>query len=144
MKLRKAILDDWEILLDWRNDPITRLNSFDQKEIQELNHKTWLMDSLMNEYREIYVLEENFIPVGSIRVDRINLDKYMLSWTISPDHRGKGYGNKILEILLQDRKGEFMAEIKSENVASIKMTENNGFKLLSQDNNKLTYTKTQL
>lgn len=144
MKLRKVIFDDWKILLDWRNDPITRLNSFDQKEIQELNHKTWFMDSLMNEYREIYILEENYIPIGSIRVDKIDLNKYLLSWTISPDHRGKGYGNNILEILLQDRKGEFIAEIKSENIASIKMTEKKGFKLLSQDGNKLIYIKTQL
>ena len=33
MHLRKAEFDDWKKLLDWRNDPVSRNNSFDQNEI---------------------------------------------------------------------------------------------------------------
>ena len=29
MHLRKAEFDDWKKLLDWRNDPVSRNNSFD-------------------------------------------------------------------------------------------------------------------
>jgi RimJ/RimL family protein N-acetyltransferase len=131
MQLRKAIFDDWKMLLDWRNDPTTRLNSFEQGEVSEQTHKIWFNKSLSNSNREIYILEDNNVPVGSIRSDNIN-DQYLLSWSIAPDQRGKGYGTKILEIYLQDKKGEFLAEIKPENIASIKMVQKNGFKQLNE------------
>jgi RimJ/RimL family protein N-acetyltransferase len=132
MKLRKAIFDDWKILLDWRNDPITRENSFETGEVSEQTHKLWFNDSLLNPYREIYILEDNLISVGSIRIDTLLINEYLLSWSIAPTQRGKGYGTKILEMLLQDRKGKFIAEIKPENIASIKMVQKNGFNQLDE------------
>lgn len=132
MKLRKAIFDDWKILLDWRNDPITRENSFDQGEVSESTHKLWFSDSLLNLHREIYILEDNTTPVGSIRSDNLLTNQYVLSWSIAPSQRGKGYGTKILELFLQDKTGNFIAEIKPENIASIKMVKNNGFKQLDE------------
>ena len=139
MKLRKAIFDDWKILLDWRNDPTTRENSFKTEEVSEQTHKLWFNDSLLNPYREIYILEDNLISVGSIRIDTLLINEYLLSWSIAPTQRGKGYGTKILEMLLQDRKGKFIAEIKPENIASIKMVQKNGFIQLDE----LKYIKQQ-
>ena len=139
MKLRKVTYNDWKILLDWRNDPITRKNSFTQEEISEQTHKLWFNDSLLNERRVIYILENNSIPIGFIRSDILDTNKYLLSWDIDPNQRGKGYGTKILEIYLQDKKGEFIAEIKPENIASIKMAQKNGFNQLD----KIKYIKQQ-
>lgn len=141
MVLRKATFNDWEILFNWRNDFITRKNSINQNKITKSNHKLWLSDSLMNEYREIYILEKNMIPVGTIRTDHIDINKYILSWNISPEHRGKGLGNMILELYLKNRKGEFLAEIKSSNIASIKIVEKNKFQLLNTKNDILTFVK---
>jgi RimJ/RimL family protein N-acetyltransferase len=131
MQLRKATFNDWKILLDWRNDPTTRKNSFETGEVSEQTHKLWFNDSLLNPNRSIYILEDNSIPVGSIRSDIHWNNQSVLSWSIAPDQRGKGYGTKILEIYLQDKKGEFIAEIKPENIASIKMVEKNGFTKLT-------------
>ena len=139
MKLRKATFDDWELLLNWRNDPSTRKNSFTEDKVTATTHKLWFNDSLMNPRRNISILEENEIPVGTIRADILSKDKYLLSWSISPTQRGKGYGTKILEMFLQNKNGEFIAEIKPENIPSIKMAENNGFKYL----NKTQYVKQQ-
>jgi RimJ/RimL family protein N-acetyltransferase len=139
MKLRKATFNDWKILLDWRNDSLTRENSFNQDEVSEQTHKLWFSDSLLNPYREIYILTDDIIPVGSIRSDNILTNQYILSWSIAPDQRGKGYGTKILEIYLQGRTGNFIAEIKPENIASIKMVQKNGFNQLD----KIKYIKQQ-
>lgn len=139
MKLRKATYNDWKILLDWRNDPTTKENSFNQDKISLETHRLWFNDSLLNPQRNIYILEDNFIPVGSIRSDNILHNQCLLSWSISPNQRGKGYGNKILEIYLQDKTGKFIAEIKPENIASIKMVQKNGFE--KQD--KIKYVKQQ-
>jgi RimJ/RimL family protein N-acetyltransferase len=132
MKLRKAIFDDWKILLDWRNDPITRENSFETGEVSEQTHKLWFNDSLLNPYREIYILEDYNSPVGSIRSDNVLTNQYILSWSIAPNQRGNGYGTKILELFLQDKTGDFIAEIKPENIASIKMVQKNGFNQLDE------------
>jgi len=132
MKLRKATYNDWKILLDWRNDSLTRKNSFNQDEVSERTHKLWFNDSLLNPYMEIYILEDDIIPVGSIRSNNILTNQYILSWSIAPDQRGKGYGTKILEIYLQGRTGSFIAEIKPENVASIKMVQKNRFNQLDE------------
>jgi RimJ/RimL family protein N-acetyltransferase len=139
MKLRKAIFDDWKILLDWRNDPITRENSFETGEVSEQTHKIWFDKSLSNSNREIYILEDNLIPLGSIRSDMVNPDKYILSWNIDPNQRGKGYGTKILEIYLQDKTGKFIAKIKPENISSIKMVQKNGF----EKEDEIKYVKHQ-
>lgn len=139
MQLRKATHDDWKILLDWRNDPTTKENSFNQDKISLETHRLWFNDSLLNPQRNIYILEDNLTPVGSIRSDNILHNQYLLSWNIASNQRGKGYGNKILEIYLQDKTGKFIAEIKPENTASIKMVQKNGFE--KQD--EIKYVKQQ-
>jgi len=139
MRLRKATFNDWKILLDWRNDPITRENSFETEEVSEQIHKLWFNDSLLNPNRSIYILEDNFTSVGSIRSDLHWNNQSVLSWSIAPDQRGKGYGTKILEIYLQNKKGKFIAEIKPRNIASIKMVEKNGFTKLTD----IKYVKQQ-
>jgi RimJ/RimL family protein N-acetyltransferase len=58
--------------------------------------------------------------------------KYLLSWSIAPNQRGNGYGTKILELFLKDKTGNFIAEIKPENIASIKMVQKNGFNQLDE------------
>lgn len=138
MKLRKAVFNDWKVLLDWRNDPLTRKNSFTQEIIKEENHKKWFRKNLIDETSNIFILEtETNEPVGTIRSDKTDNNSYLLSWNISPHHRKKGYGSLILSLFLQNKIGIFTAEIKPENLASIKMVEKNGFKKV----NEQTYIK---
>lgn len=128
MKLRRAIFEDWEFLLSLRNDPIAKLNSFNQTPITKDSHREWLKSSLMNTNREILIMENsNNSPVGTIRCDTNNEGQQTLSWNIDPDYRGQGLGNLMLSLFLQDKKGIFIAEIKKENIGSIKIAERNGF-----------------
>ena len=139
MFLREAKFEDWEILLEWRNDPISRMNSFDQNIIDEETHKDWLFKSLRFRSRKIYILEDSINgPLGTIRCDTNPDNTKTLSWNINPKERGKGYGTLILEMFLEDSAGEFLAEIKDSNIASIKLAEKNGFTKLS---NQLYYLK---
>lgn len=135
MKLRTATKNDWKILLDWRNDRLTRENSFKQTEISEQDHMKWFLGSLSDETIQIYIMEDNGVPIGTIRSDIMDIYTISnrLSWTISPDHRGKNYGSIMLQEFLKNRKGKFIAEIKESNIASINMVKRNGFKLLPTD-----------
>jgi len=138
MKLRKAIFNDWKILLDWRNDPLTRKNSFTQEIIKEENHKKWFKKNLTDKTSNVFILENKIgVPVGTIRADEGDDNHYLLSWNISPNYRKKGYGSLILNLFLQNKIDIFTAEIKPENIYSVKMVLKNGFK---QVDNK-TYVK---
>jgi spore coat polysaccharide biosynthesis protein SpsF len=139
MNLRKSNFEDWRTLLDWRNDPVSRKNSFTENEISELEHINWYKQSLKNDKREFYILEENSTPIGVIRSDKCESDEFVLSWNISSKFRGKGYGNIILELFLKNKKGTFIAEIKPDNLPSILIVEKNGFK----KENDLKYIKKQ-
>jgi RimJ/RimL family protein N-acetyltransferase len=128
MKLRNATIEDWDILLEWRNDPTTRYFSFNQDTIDPDSHKQWLSKSLNNPSRKILILEDqNGEPVGSIRSDKNNNEEYVLSWVINPLHRKKGYGSLMLSSFLNKSKGKFIAEIKDDNIGSIKMVTKKGF-----------------
>ena len=46
MKLRPAVMDDAEIVLEWRNDETTRNNSFSKDIISLDVHKKWYKNKL--------------------------------------------------------------------------------------------------
>ena len=131
MKFRKCKFKDWAFLLALRNDQTTRSNSFDQGEINIDMHKEWLKNSLQSPSRKIIILEVDGQPAGIIRED-VSLkfrDGIILSWAVSPDFRGKGLGTKILSHIAKNRMETLYAEIKDNNIPSIKMAEKNNFKI---------------
>ena len=110
------------------SDHTTRYFSFNQDAIDSDSHKQWLSKSLDNPLITILILEDqNRKPVGSIRSDKNNNEEYILSWVINPSHRKKGYGSLILSSFLNESKGKFIAEIKDDNIGSLKMVTKNGF-----------------
>jgi len=133
MKFRLATIEDLELLFTWRNDPVTRMSSINSQEVLLEEHTEWLQNSLNNLNREIYIFEDKNIPVGTIRIDTRKDNIYVLSWTISPEFRGRGYGTEMLDKFLDGKSGKFLAEILEENISSIRMVEKNGFRLLSSD-----------
>lgn len=71
--------------------------------------------------------DTNSESIGTIRCDTNNKNEKLLSWSISVKHRGKGLGSLMLSLFLRGAKGYFLAEIKKENISSVKMAERNGF-----------------
>lgn len=140
MNLRLARLEDWRLLLDWRNDLTTRQNSLYTDVVSEDAHKNWFTSSLTNSNIELFIFEDNSIPIGTIRCDFVDKKYFLLSWNLAPEWRGKGYGTKLLKLFLKDRKGLFVAKIKENNIPSIKMAEKNGF-MLKEKTDVLTYHK---
>ena len=133
-KLRKVTKSDWKVLLEWRNDKITRQNFFNSELVSEGEHQEYIKNSIANPNRTIFILEYNEIPVGTIREDSLEKDELELSYIISPMHRGKKIGQIMISLYLIERKGYFLCEVKEENFPSIKMIEKLGFKLFKTEN----------
>ena len=132
--LREVKKSDWEVLLEWRNDKITRQNFFNSDLVSVSEHKEYIKNTIINPNRTLYILEYNEIPVGTIREDRLEKDELELSYTISPMYRGKKIGQIMMSLYLIERKGSFLCEVKEENIPSIKMIEKLDFKLFNTEN----------
>ena len=131
--LREVTKSDWKVLLEWRNDKITRQNSFNSDLVSVSEHKEYIKNTIANPNRKLFVLEYNDIPVGTIREDRLENDELELSYTISPMYRGKRIGQIMMSLYLIDTEGSFLCEVKEENISSIKMIEKLGFKLFNKE-----------
>ena len=131
--LKEVKKSDWKVLLEWRNDKITRQNSFNSDLVSVSEHKEYIKNTIINPNRTLYILEYNEIPVGTIREDRLEKDELELSYTISPMYRGKKIGQIMMSLYLMERKGSFLCEVKEDNAPSIKMIEQLGFKLFNTE-----------
>ena len=138
--LRPASINDAKILYLWRNDSMTRLSSHNTNKIKWNDHINWLKSMLDNKDKKIFIAESNGKPVGTIRAEYID-NVYKLSWTVSPESRGKDFGKKMVKLLTCKINAPIRAEIKKENVASAKIAEYSGMKLLREDNNILYYQR---
>jgi RimJ/RimL family protein N-acetyltransferase len=137
--LREVKKSDWKILLEWRNDKITRQNSFEIDLVSVSEHKEYIKNAIANPNRTLFILEYNEIPVGTIREDKLEKNQLKLSYSISPMHRGKKIAQIMMSIYLIEQKGSFLCEIREENTPSIKMIEKLGFKLFNTEK-KLIFT----
>jgi RimJ/RimL family protein N-acetyltransferase len=118
---------DAEMLLAWRNDPVTRQFSLTTEVIALADHMRWLERVLINPERQLYIAVVDGRPVGSLRADHQD-GRVELSWTIAPDERGHGYGKAMLQMAVGLYRGcHLTAVIKPENVASRKMAAAAGF-----------------
>lgn len=136
--LEKIQFDDWQLLLDWRNNETVRNNSKNSEPIEEEKHKQYISNLIESTDRDQYFYVVNSTKVGYIREDRYE-DYTELSYVISPDQQGKGYGVKMMAKYLELNKGIFVCNIKEDNIASIKMVERNGFHLSNKKGNILEY-----
>lgn len=127
---RPATLEDAEMLLDWRNDPVTRANSINEDEVPWEDHINWLESSLKREDRKL-LIAMNGKPVGTVRLD-IRPEETELSWTVAPEARRSGVGYQMVSEASRDKTG-LIAKIKRENMASQKIAARAGFYLVKDD-----------
>ncbi len=141
ISLRKVTFEDWPLLLEWRNDEATRNNSHTTALVAEESHKNWLKHALEDTGKQLYIAEEDGIPVGTVRADFDEiLNDYLLSWTTAPDARGKGTGKRMVKALTDLLNTRIRAEIKSGNTASVKIAEFAGLTFNKEENGVLYFS----
>ena len=69
VRLRAATIDDAAFLRELRNDGEVRLRSRSHGTVEEHAHLRWLMDTLSDPRRHLYVVEDLGEPVGQLRLD---------------------------------------------------------------------------
>lgn len=129
--LRPATTDDARALLDWRNDPDTRANSWTTAGVSAAEHAKWLEGVLGSATRKLFIAELDGKAIGQVRLDGEGHGLAEISITIAPESRGKGLSPWVL------RKGSeaaeaaglttLRAEIKGDNQKSLNAFKRAGY-----------------
>lgn len=143
--LRKVEEKDCDLIYYWANDEQVRINSFSNDKIVYDNHIKWFNKKINERNNYFFILVHKDIDVGSIRLGVEN-QKGIISYSISKDFRGKGYGGIIIEKLEEKIKEceldihELDGEVKYTNKASQKIFKKLGYKEYTLQD-KLLYKK---
>src|SRR6185312_16790667 len=79
---------------------------------------------LESNFRDLWICEVEDAPVGTLRVDfednwpTAPPGRPEISWTIAPEHRGKGLGKRMVCAFVKQHPAAYVAEIKADNAAS--------------------------
>jgi RimJ/RimL family protein N-acetyltransferase len=134
--LRKATLDDMSLYFEWANDLLVRQNAFNVEPIPYTAHEQWFARKLSSETTEMYVMEDNGVPVGQIRFD-MEHSKATIDYSVAPHARGRGLGVVLLQegiralTMTHSEIESIHGAVKMANVASRRAFERAGFTLSS-------------
>lgn len=147
IKIRPAELTDAEPLWHWRNDPATRQFAFSQNTVDWEAHSNWFSSALRNPDRIILIACDCYGQrMGMVRFD-INKDAQsaLTSINLAPAARGKRQSIPILSAAIEtfstERQCDLIAEIKPDNIASIKCFQACGFVQTRVAEDRLTFSR---
>ena len=133
IRLRRTREDDCRMFWEWANDPEVRAMSFCSEPVSWESHVGWFVTRQKDPSSLFYVAtDQDSRPVGQVRY-QLERDRAVLSISISPELRGKGFGKTTLlaatEELFQDSCAKAIdAFVKPENRSSLRLFESAGFK----------------
>lgn len=133
ISLRTATEADMADLLAWRNHPDTRGASFNTDPIAPETHEAWFKKKLASADTVIYIAISGTDKIGTIRFED-NGETIKTSVMLNPAFFGKGLGPKVISLATEKYLREkspakpIVAEIKTDNTASLKAFAKAGFK----------------
>ena len=147
LELRPATIEDSQMIYEWANDAETRKQSFSTEDISWETHKVWYEDCMKRTERKLYVCYHADVPIGQYRIDFANEEEVVVSYSIAPKYRKRGYGVEMLKVGEMTIKKQFpsvcrmKAEVKIENTASQKMLLRNGYIKVECEEQHLLFVK---
>ena len=124
LKLRKASLQDADLLFAWANDAVVRHSAFNSEPLHWDNHCRWLAQQLADDGAFLYIaMDEYENPVGQVRFNRNANGEFDIDVHTAPNQRGRGWGTALITAGLRElgMATEFAtvnAFVKHENLAS--------------------------
>lgn len=136
LRLRRVKASDEALLLNWANDPVTRLQSFTQKTITPAEHHHWFTHALENPRMTLWIGEDlSGFPLGLLRFCQ-EQEEMFIGITIDPALRGLGIASLLLKKGLKEwqsktRNAKMVAEVRVDNEPSQRLFTRLGFQLVS-------------
>jgi RimJ/RimL family protein N-acetyltransferase len=125
LTFRPVTMDDAEMLLRWKNENDTRMNSIiSQASIPIENHLKWLAGTLKDESVEFRIILLNGEPIGDLRLN--HGQETEVSIRLDKAYRGNGLATRVVGMV---RDENLMAKIVTHNLPSLRVFLANGYKL---------------
>jgi RimJ/RimL family protein N-acetyltransferase len=130
--LRVARGDDAPLVRVWRNDADAVRFSVSARPVSEAEHARWFAAALSDPRIQLWIAEENGIPVGQVRVD-LDGDSGVFSIAVAASARGRGVGQTMLRLALEEIERQHVVTTMTalthpDNLASIHAFERVGFR----------------
>lgn len=132
LKLRKVNASDMKDLFNWRNHPKVRKSSFQAEPLLWEEHRKWFGQKIKSGDTVMFIGTYEDQKAGVIRFDN-RLKDACVSVMLNPDYIGKGFGARLIELGVKKLRKQnnkvktITAEIKEDNIASLKAFEKAGF-----------------
>ncbi len=97
LKCSLATPADMMRVFEWANDPGTRSNSFSSELISLEDHISWFTNKITDPNTLFLICSGADGFVGQVRFDKKGDNRYVISFSVAPDMRGKGYGVKMVQ-----------------------------------------------
>ncbi len=146
LSLRKATQEDAKMLFEWKNEALTRKNSFSSEPVPWESHIAWFEKKLKDENCLFYIMCENGADVGTFRIE-IDPETAtgLMHVTVDKDCRGNHTVQRILAVVEEEVKGlslkYLLAEVKPHNIASQKALDKNNYHVLERTEEEIIYRK---
>lgn len=141
LEFRIAVEDDLRKYYEWANERVVRENSFNTEPIMMDDHWKWFLNKVKDP-KSLLLLAVSFgEDVGQIRFDQVAPIEYEIDFSISPIHRGRGLGAKMIRFGVNELKQydanvkRVTGKVKEGNISSIKSFVNAGFTIAKNGNN---------
>lgn len=124
--IRKATIEDMDLVFRWANDEEERKNSFNPEKILYEDHCNWFKKRLEALDCAFYILMDGDSPAGKCRLNFENSEA-VISYSVAPSYRGRGLGKKLLLLVKEAVKEEYpdiktlVAQVKEDNIPSQKV-----------------------
>lgn len=132
VKIRSLLADDIMDLFEWRNHPETRKNSFTTNIITWASHEKWFKGNINNPNSVIYIACCGEQKIGSVRFDNHEYNT-TVSVMLNPDFMRRRLSARVIKLgvdkFIKEKgvNGTVIAEIKKDNIASVKAFQGAGF-----------------
>ena len=126
--IRRAEPSDMRRIFELSNDPLVRANSIHPEPIEWATHEKWFANAVVNPRLKFYLAEgADGALIGQVRFEERE-DGWLVSISLTAEFRGKGLAHVVL-MKAMEMSGQqcFIAEISSDNLASLSLFERCGF-----------------
>ena len=146
--IRDVTVADADVLHSWRNEAQVQRISRQQRPISNREHVAWLSDRLsLLPSQPFWMFENEMVNIGIVRFDfDLVLKHFEISITINPLLRGRGFGESILNLaiencLIKHPGANFYAEAHQDNHASRQLFLNCGFEEIKPNGKFLVFKR---
>jgi UDP-2,4-diacetamido-2,4,6-trideoxy-beta-L-altropyranose hydrolase len=135
VSLRNASHQDCELIYSWQQQPHVRAFSRNKSIPSLSEHKAWFTAKLDDPKTFFYLIEENKIPVGVVRLDPAGVDnQYEVSIYLCSGTEGRAIANQALQLLREFHPQiDILATVLAGNIFSLRLFDRLGYQKIGEE-----------